>query len=140
MASLTAFTAGNALFEAVVARGFSVSDSGGNAVNLTGNNAKMKTSMGSSLVTDMRISSTATLTAGTRTLDASAMASVNFTVTTTAIASQLQGGTLLFSPDGNEWPLVLVQNEGFIIRATVPATGTWTGYIQIRWEEVTAFP
>lgn len=26
-------------------------------------------------------------------------------------------------------PLVIEQNEGFIVRATVPATGTWTGFI-----------
>ena len=38
----------------------------------------------------------------------------------------------------NEWPVVFVQNEGFLVRATVPATGTWTFSVIIEWLEVAA--
>jgi hypothetical protein len=43
----------------------------------------------------------------------------------------------LFALDvSGEWPLVLVQNEGFIIRATVPATGTWEFGVLLEWSEI----
>jgi hypothetical protein len=46
----------------------------------------------------------------------------------------------LFSPDySGEWPLVLAQNEGFVVQATVPATGTWAFQAIIEWSEVTSF-
>jgi hypothetical protein len=38
-----------------------------------------------------------------------------------------------------EHPLVLAQNEGISVRATVPATGTWIASFLIKWAEVTAF-
>jgi hypothetical protein len=139
--ALTAFTAGNGLLEMFLARSFTASDTGGGAVTITGNNQKLKTAMGTSLVTDLRMSTTATLTAGTRTLDANAFASLNFTVNATANSAQLVGQQLLYDPDtASEWPPVFAQNEGFIIRATVPATGTWNGYVAVYWEELTAFP
>lgn len=156
----TAFAAGTTLFDLIVARSFTASDSAGTQVVLTGNQAKKRTSFGSSLVTDMRISSTATLTAGTRTLDTLAMATVRGAVqatatnyvfigqqmgsyagmTAAAIAATSYGGSrcldLWFPEIGNSWPLVFVQNEGFIIRATVPATGTWTLTVEVEWAEV----
>jgi hypothetical protein len=48
--------------------------------------------------------------------------------------------TEFFKPEwSGEWPLVLAQNEGFIIRATVPATGTWDFAVTMEWSEVSAF-
>ena len=153
----TAFTAGLTLFDIIVARAFTASDTGGTAVVLTGNQTKKRTSFGSSLVTDMRGSATATLSAGTRTLDTLALATVfgavqatatNFIflpasghpMTAAAIAATGtygDGGLALLEPEiSNSWPLVLVQNEGFVIRATVPATGTWRFNVQVEWAEV----
>lgn len=135
----TGFTAGVGFIDMVAARGFTVSDTGGTAVVLTGNNGKKRTSFGSSLVGDFRISSTATLTAGTRTLDANALSGVRFGVNANTNAVQL-ATTAIWTPDySGDWPLVLAQNEGFVIRATVPATGTWTGDVAIEWDEVTSF-
>jgi hypothetical protein len=139
MSALTGFTQGNGLVDVVIARSFTASDTGGASALPTGNNAKMKTSMGTTLVGDMRISTTATLVAGTRTLDTTVLASYNFNVGTTA-NSVIVSPQMVFSPDGNEWPLVLSQNEGFIVRLTVPATGTHNDYVQVRWEEMTSFP
>ena len=46
----------------------------------------------------------------------------------------------LFHADpGSESPLVLAQNEGFVIRATVPATGTWQFGCTVTWTELTAY-
>jgi hypothetical protein len=52
----------------------------------------------------------------------------------------------ILAPDaGNgEHPLILTSNggstsEGFSIRATVPATGTWIASFLVKWCEVTAF-
>lgn len=44
----------------------------------------------------------------------------------------------LWKTDGNDgkWPLVFVQNEGFIIRATVPATGVWDFDVLLEWDEI----
>jgi len=135
----TGFTAGNGLMEMVFARAFTGSDTGGTLIDLTGNNVKRRTTFGSSLVTSMRISSTATLSAGTRTLDANALATLRFGVSATANVTQL-ALTPIWSPDfTGEWPLVLSKDEGFIIRATVPATGTWTGDVNVEWTEIGSF-
>src|SRR5437660_1301144 len=66
----TGFTIGQGLFKAFVGRSYSGSGSGGNAVTLTGNNQKQRTSMGTSLLADLRSASTAALGAGTKTNDA----------------------------------------------------------------------
>lgn len=34
---------------------------------------------------------------------------------------------------------VVAQNEGFIIRATVPATGTWTASFDVTWMELASY-
>lgn len=135
----TGFAAGLGKFEVMFARGFSGSDSSGNSILPSGNMNKRRTSMGTTLFTDMRQSSTATLTAGTRTLDTNPLRQVNFQVSTTANAvmlatTQVYGLTL----DG-EHPLILAQNEGIVIRATVPATGTWGFNVALDWMEVAAY-
>ena len=138
----TAFTAGVGFIDVAVARAFTASDTGGAAVTLTGNNCKRRTSFGTSLIagTEMRIATTGTLTAGTRTVDGNAVAGIRFSVSATASVVMLPM-TLLWCPDTGaaEYPLILAQNEGVILRATVPATGTWTGDVTVDWMEVASF-
>jgi hypothetical protein len=134
----TAFVAGAAKLDVIPARSFSVSDTGGTAATLTGNNGKLRTSFATTAVSDLRISSTATLTAGTRTLDAQPIASVEFPVST-AIDAALLPTTTLYQAQVGESPLVLATNEGFVIQATVPGTGTWSGSVRVCWDEVSAF-
>src|SRR6266481_6335678 len=105
---------------------------------LTTNNGKLRTSFATTGVSDFRIASTATLTAGTRTLDAQPLASVEFAVST-AIDAGLLPTTDLFRPAIGESPLVLAQNEGFVLQATVPGTGTWVFSARVCWDEVSAF-
>jgi hypothetical protein len=35
--------------------------------------------------------------------------------------------------------LLLAQNEGFVVRATVPATGTWQFGVTVVWTEVASY-
>jgi len=133
----TAFAAGVTKFEAVIARGWTVDGSGGTAATLTTNNAKLRTSMGTTLVGAIRMSSTAALTAGTKTLDTQGIGGCVQSVPATAGASV--PAQRLFRADIGSMPLVLAANEGFIVRATVPATGTWTSGITVRWAEVAAY-
>lgn len=137
--SATAFTAGFATFRMFAARSFTASDTGGTAGTLTGNNSKLRTSMGTTLLTDVRISSTATLTAGTRTLDTDPMGQYTYTIGV-AVSVQYVNNVVLFGEDvGPEMPYVCAQNEGFIVQATVPATGTWQSGVSTRWAEVSSF-
>jgi hypothetical protein len=157
--TVTAATvAGQAERELIVARSFSVSDTGGTAVTLTGNNQKMRTSMATSLVGDMRFGQP--LTAGTRTLDSAPIASavawlpLLFTgvdigcggAANTTTANSCMGGIgmieLLNATNGQDYPLVLAQNEGFIVRIgkdAQPTTAVQQTYVNVSWCEVNAF-
>lgn len=58
------------------ARSFTASNSGGTAFSIAGNNTKVRTSLVAPNAMDARIATTATLTAGTRTLDTKALAQI----------------------------------------------------------------
>ena len=135
-----AFAAGTALLELVAARQFQTFDTGGTLVSVASNAAKRRTSFGSSLFTDIRVGLAGTnIAAGGRTLDSNALSAIRFGTTTTTNAVQLPT-TAIWSPDfSGEWPLVLSQTEGFIIRATVPATGNWGFDVSMEWSELASF-
>jgi hypothetical protein len=131
----TGFTAGNFLFDFLVARAFTVQDTGGGAATLTTNNAKLRTSFATTQAA-IQASTTATLSAGTRTLDANPLRSLAGVVANAAFAAMLPD-TEVFRQQPGEWPLTLAgTGEGFVIQATVPATGTWTFGCAIDWDEV----
>lgn len=135
---IAAFTAGIVTFQMFLARSFSASDTGGTSILPSGNGNKLRTSMGTTLLTDARISSTATLTAGTRTLDGQAAGTASGSTTATA-GTVLMPFTSIFEARASEFPCVFAQNEGFVIQATVPATGTWTFSVNTMWEELAAY-
>ena len=89
-------------------------------------------------VGDIRIASTAALTAGTKTLDAQGFGGVVNGLSATAGVG-IGEAAIFDSTGGSNYPLVLAQNEGFVVTATVPATGTWTAGLSIAWSEVTAY-
>jgi hypothetical protein len=140
----TAFAAGPIEFNAIAARSFSADGGSGTAVVFsTANTNKKRTSHPLSLFSDsgVRVASTAALTAGTKTLDTNKFASISSwvsSVATTAASSPfvMPGTTLWQRNTADEYPFYFVQNEGFAIRATVPATGTWQFSIQVEWAEV----
>lgn len=137
--SATAFTAGFAKVDLVPARSWTAAGSGGTAGTITGNNGKMRTAMGTTLVGDIRIASTGALTAGTKTLDTDAIGQFTFTIGTGTSIQYANNIPLLGEDIGPTPPLVLASNEGFVVRATVPATGTWHFGITVVWTELTAY-
>ena len=106
---------------------------------------KKRTSMGSSLIAsgDIRIATTAALGVGTKTLEGNALALLMAPGPITgALNGQIiaPGTPLLNTVPGEDHPLVLAQNEGFVIRSVaVPITGTWMATVQVDWTEVAAF-
>lgn len=135
----TGFAAGSAQFNMFAARSFTASDTGGTSILPATNGNKLRTSMGTTLLTDLRISATATLTAGTRTLDTNPLASITVPISATASTQFVPVKSTLFDQRVAEYPLVLAQNEGFVIQATVPGTGTWFFGVQITWEELASY-
>jgi hypothetical protein len=137
----TAFTASQLVsFGLVVARNFTASDSGGTAVTLTGSNAKHRTTLSTPTSLDCRVSTTAALTAGTRTLDANNLAvAAGWSGTAgTIIVPALNN---LLSHDTGDYPLVLAQNEGLIIAnlTAMGAAGVGVATVAIEFAEASAF-
>jgi hypothetical protein len=150
---LTLFTAAtltdHTSFDAFIVRSYTASHASGTTLTPTGNNAKMRTSMGTSLVTDARISTTAALTAGTHTFDAFPFAQslrkgnrVNpVAATEEVIMPTMDGMDMDYDMGAGDHPIVLAQNEGIVIRnRTVwPAAGTGILSVLICWAEVNSF-
>jgi hypothetical protein len=132
----TGFTAGLALIDMFVCRSWTVADTGGVTDTITTDNGNMRTAMPATLLPELRHSSTAPLTAGTRTKDAQPLASITQGVTTALNTPFSTEPVRLFERLEAEHPLVLAANEGFTIQATVPATGIWSWLITPEWDEV----
>lgn len=138
----TGFTAGQSMgFGMYVARSFTASDTVGTAITpIVGNNQKNRTTQMTSMVTDCRISAAAVLTAGTRSLDTQALGSTQFYAPTTTTGTLLPS-TNLISYNLDDYPLVLQNNEGFVITNLVlmGAGGVGTAYINVEWFEANSF-
>jgi hypothetical protein len=149
--ALTLFTAATLVdfgFDAYVGRSFSANHTGGTAATLTGNSMKTRASMGTTLLTDLRVASTAALGGGTITLDGNAFASSigdPQTVNPAAGTEEqlVNDPSLEWRPDvaSGEHPLVFAQNEGFVLRnrGVWPAAGTGVIAVNVRWAEVVGY-
>lgn len=144
----TAFAAGNFLFDVIKSTGWSVDGTGGG----TQVPIKLRTSMATPNST-VRVATTAALGAGTKTLDAQPIRAIRG-IASIAVNGHMLGsisatanitvgypGAVPLFPDPGELavgthPIVLAQNEGISIRATVPATGVWEAAFTIRHAEV----
>jgi hypothetical protein len=133
----TGFASGIASFSLYVARNFTIDDTGGLLAAVSSNSGKLRTSMQPSTST-IRYADSAALTAGSRTLDNQPIEGLDVAVPTTT-NTQILIRTDLFDAQEEEHPLVLANQEGFIIQATVPATGLWAFGSTIIWDEVTTF-
>lgn len=125
-----------------VARSFTVADSGGTAISFAAANTnKLRTSMPPTAFSgggDMRISSTAALTAGTRTLDTNLMGTAIGT-SGTAVGTTVISMTPVFQQQTGDYPLILAANEGLIIANNVAlATGAITLVVNLEWFELAA--
>lgn len=140
----TVFTAAQVNdIDMVIQRGFTASDTGGTALTPTGNSQKMRTTMGSSLVGDVRIATTGALGAGTKTPDAQPVWNGQYVQGNTALASGVVDDTIYISNIGGvgEHPILFAQNEGFNIRAVTAmgAAGVVKIWVAVRWVEVAVF-
>lgn len=146
-ASATAFAVGQLLFRATVARSFTADGGAGTPIVMsTANTNKKRTDFPYSKFSDtgIRRSDTAAVTAGTKTFDTNDFGTVGGFTGATApaagvdVAPQLiESRAILYireAPD--EYPFLFETNEGFAIRATVPATGTWHFGINVEWAEI----
>lgn len=132
----TGFAAGLAKFELFVARGFTVQDTGGGAATMTSPQGKLRADMATSQCA-IQVATTTNLTAGTRTLDADPVESLVLGAPTAANTQfWLPNSLRLFDKAGSDHPLLLVKDEGLVLQATVPATGTWSWSASIEWDEV----
>ena len=123
----------------MMARNWTASDSGGTAIALTGNNGKHRTSLGTPTSLDCRVATTAALTVGTRTLDAN---TISQTASWSSNAASLPTAMdNLLKHDASDYPLVLAQNEGFIIQnlTAMGAAGVLRAYVNMEFSEVTSY-
>lgn len=142
-----ATAAGTVAFRLTAARAWTAAGSGGTRAALTTNNAKLRTTMSTSEVADAGISTTAGLTAGTKTLDTADLASRTIgigtgSLTTVPSLNLLEQTDLFNAYDGGGCPLVLAHQEGFVIRTganAFPATATWSFSVNVYWAEVPSF-
>ncbi len=144
--STTFFAAGVPMqIDLVKASNWTAAGTGGTRVTPAGL-LKRRANMGNTLVAagDIAIATTAALGAGTTTLETAALSTLAAAcpITASLNGSIIAPNTILWQAEvaDGEHPLVLAQNEGFVIRSVaVPATGTWTTAITIDWAEVTAY-
>lgn len=138
----TGFAVGLGRFDLFVGRSFSGSfTSNGTAATISGNNGKKKTAQATTSIAQIYTLATSTsgIVGSTHTKDTQPLASVAFQVIATVNQVLLPTVELVnFSYDNAVWPLVLAPNEGLVLQATVPATGTWTFTVSIEWEEMSA--
>jgi hypothetical protein len=132
----TGFAAGVGQFRAFATRAYTVFDTLATAATLSGNNCKLRTSYATTGMGNIAIAATATGTHGTGANDAQPFGAVLNGFPVTAGAGIVEG--TLYDAYGVGSPLILATNEGIEIQATVPATGTWTFGITVKWTEVTA--
>lgn len=132
---------------ATVARSWTVAGSGGTRATMTGNNQKLSTQHATSEVSDIGMATTGALTAGTKTLDSQDIGGVSYGILTGAITVATSG---IILPQTNllgdfagslAYPLILANNEGFVIRTGIigPAAMTWALTVNVAWSEVQGF-
>ena len=138
--AIIAFTAGVGTFGMRHARVWSADGTGGTAISFGTNDQKKLTGMATTAAptaTGVRCATTAALGAGTKTLDGNDFAGLSCGIPAVAGQTILTPGTYLWERNtSDEYPPNYGQNEGFAIRATVPATGTWTFNVDLEWSEV----
>lgn len=136
-------------FKAYVNRGYQTSPSGGGVASIIVNFNKMRTSMFSPTMQNMRISTTGSLTTGTRSQDAQGYATPMLGILTGAITTQCYNNELiprmiLFNSgdEGGKHPIVLGINEGISVAnntAAWPTLATWMLNVSIAWSEAVGY-
>jgi hypothetical protein len=132
-------------FDAYIGRTFTGSHTGGTALTLTAPSFKRRNSFAATAFTDLRVATTAALGGGTVTADAHAFSQsirkanrINpAAATEEVIPPSADGLNIDFDASAGDHPIILVQNEGILIRNRIvwPAAGTGTLLIEMNWSE-----
>jgi hypothetical protein len=128
----TPFAAGLATFDFFIARNFTNPLTGGTTA-LAGGRMRGSFPIPNAII---EIAATAALAGGSYALEQSPAESVTVTPGTVAQTLFSPAPLRLFETLQGEMPLLFVQGEGFLIQATVPATGTWGFSVTTEWDEV----
>lgn len=124
--------------DAIIARGFTVSDTNGTAITLP---SRVRAFMPQSLIGDLRVTGTGgtIITAGTRTLDAVAFAATCFNIDT-SVSVNSTGNVDLYRLDTfGQHPIVFTQNEGFVVRTITALPTSVRFYYTLDWAEVAGY-
>jgi hypothetical protein len=132
------FSPGYARFSLYTARLFTAQDTGGTAISFAGNVNKLATSMAPS-VASIVYANTVPLTPGTRILDTDPLESLVVVAPTAASTPFTATPMLLLDKKPGEHPLLLANNEGFVVQTTVPFGGNWQFAVTLEWAEVPVF-
>jgi hypothetical protein len=135
----TAFTTAQGLdYQMLRANSFTASDSGGTALYTAGANKHRTGFTNIASAPDIRISSTGALTAGTRTLETAGMGIAGGS--STAVGTNMQASDLL-RYDSGDYPLVLAQNEGFVVTNGIAmgAAGVIRLQVSVEYAETAAY-
>lgn len=125
----------------VIVRGFTVADSGGTAITLTGNNQKARTSHATTVSGGIQLMAGGALTAGTGTADAQAIGLMTKQGTSTEpIGLTLPPEDLFAYNVGQNYPIILAANEGVRVRipTAMPSSLAQRTTITIEWDEIAA--
>jgi hypothetical protein len=139
----TAFTSAQTLqWNMIVARSFTASQTGGTSAAFTQTNTgKQRTSMPNSAFAaggNIQIANTAALSGSSFTLDTQYLASIGGPVTATVGSSIPM--TPIFQHTPGDYPLILANNEGFVINngQTMGAAGVGNLIVNVEWMELAA--
>lgn len=126
-------------FAAFMARSYTANSSGGTALTMTTNNAKLRASYATSQVAEIRIGTTDAFTAGTYTLDAQPF--LEMRQHELVAAATVQKTNLQEFFDGSKSPIVLAQNEGFVITNSVLMANSLAVrlVVSVQWREVDSY-
>jgi hypothetical protein len=133
--SATAFAAGFAKIALSVARGWTADGSGGTDRLPTGNMNQARSDDALTAAAAIRGASTAALGAGTKTIDTNPSGLWTFSTGTVVSVIYVPQKIALFDRRAANFPIVLEANEGIVITATVPGTGTWQFGCTVQWQE-----
>jgi hypothetical protein len=140
--TITAFGTAQALqYSLQMARQWTTNDTVGNTALFTQTNtAKFRTTMPTSGFAgggQIMIANTGAITAGVRTLDTQAIAFANGT--SNAIGTTMPN-TAIYQQQTGDYPMILANNEGFIINNAqlMGATGVINLYVNVEWFEIAA--
>lgn len=138
-ATTTAFTAAQALtYGLFKANNYSASDTGGTAYYVAGANKHRNSFTNIVSAPDIRISSTAALSAGTRTVEASAVGTA--LGTSNGVGTTMQKAQLI-DHDAGDYPFYIAQNEGFVINNLIAmgAAGVIQLHVNMEFAEVLSY-